>query len=114
MTGRSRRTLSVWLLVLMLSGCAAQSARTRGGYAPAGALTAQPSETSSTDTVLNVIATPIFLAFKAVVCAATVVIAAPGMAITALTDPPGYGYGWQRQGLYEGFAANCGPPYVLY
>jgi hypothetical protein len=60
---------------------------------------------------LAVIGTPFFIVFKAAVCALTTVVAAPGIGITALADPTDQG--WQRRDLEDGFAANCGPPWIL-
>jgi len=112
--GSARRVLSVGLLVLGIAGCATQAARPIGSSGAWGTTPAlpPPSDPSPARTVLNVIATPLFLMLKAAVCATTAVIAVPSTAIAALSDPAGQG--WQRQDLDDGVAANCGPPYVLY
>jgi hypothetical protein len=55
-------------------------------------------------------APPFLLAFKAVVCAGSLVIAAPTAAVIALADGPA------SEGvevLGDGVARNCGPPYIL-
>ncbi len=57
-----------------------------------------------------VIGTPFYLAFKTVVCGASLAIAAPTAAVVALSDTP---YGMGVDTLGDGVAANCGPPYVL-
>ncbi len=57
-----------------------------------------------------VIGTPVYLAFKTVVCGASLVVSAPTAAIIALSDSP-YAMGVDKLG--DGVAANCGPPYVL-
>jgi hypothetical protein len=113
--------------LLLLSGCAAHDVRPiedpgtvagpmlpdpdapatgRGAYA----VPDDPVRTPA-GTVLRVLSSPFYLAFKVVVCAATTVIAVPGTMVTGITDPDGLG--WQRQRLAEGFGANCGPPYWL-
>lgn len=111
--GRGYRVLAIALLVVTLAGCAARSPRpvtTYGSpYEPA-ADTTDPSATAGN--VLSVVTTPLFLAFKAVVCATTLVIAVPVAAVLAVSDPEQQG--WERQSLNEGFATNCGPPYVLF
>ncbi|MGI9437356.1 MAG: hypothetical protein ACR2Q4_21420 [Geminicoccaceae bacterium] len=56
------------------------------------------------------VGTPFYLAFKTVICGASVVVAAPTAAIIALADSP-YSIGVDKLG--DGLAANCGPPYVL-
>ncbi|MGH7319198.1 MAG: hypothetical protein ACRELA_06180 [Candidatus Rokuibacteriota bacterium] len=104
-----KRFVSVGLLALGLAGCAARSARPVESYGTHAE--PSPAERSAAGTILSVIGTPFFLAFKAAVCAATVVIAAPTAAILGLTDRAYEAR--QRQDLDEGFAKNCGPPYVL-
>ncbi len=103
-----KRFVSIGLLALGLAGCAARSARPVEFY---GTHEPLPARRPATSTVLSVIGTPFFFAFKAAVCAATVVIAAPSAAILGLTDQ---GYQTRkREELDEDFAQNCGPPYVL-
>jgi hypothetical protein len=60
--------------------------------------------------ILNVIALPLYIPFKAAVCATTLLFAAPATAVAAVTDPDGTG--WRREVINEGFAANCGPPWL--
>jgi hypothetical protein len=65
---------------------------------------------SATGWAVSIIGTPFALGFKTVVCAATVVVAAPVAGFLALgVDPSGEGY----QALGDGIAQNCGPPYVV-
>ncbi len=112
--GRHPRPLvAVGLLGIALIGCAAQAARPVGRYGNASAAQSASEEPGPTvtSTVLAVLATPVYFAFKAAVCAATAVIATPAMAMASITDPDGRG--WQRQDLAEGFDANCGPPYYI-
>jgi hypothetical protein len=107
------RRLTSWLLLgVMLAGCATAAPRsvTSPYTADVSAPTRQPD--SPAVTVLNVLVTPLYFAFKVAVCGATVAIGAPLTGLAALTDP--YGDGWQRQTLATGFAANCGPPYTLF
>jgi hypothetical protein len=112
---RPGRAAIAGLLILTLTGCAAQTAQMSEGYGPAS--TAPPDqpgarETSVAGRVLGVLVTPLYLGFKAVVCAATVAFVAPATAVAAISDPAGTG--WQRTDLNEGFGHNCGPPYVLW
>jgi hypothetical protein len=117
----------VALCLVLLGGCAAHDVRVvEDPGTPAGPMLAEPAVPESrrgeyavpddpvrtpAGTVLRVISSPFYLVLKAVVCAATTVIAVPGTMVTGITDP--YGEGWQRQRLAEGFGANCGPPYWL-
>jgi hypothetical protein len=114
-SARPGRGAIAGLLVLTLTGCAAQSAQMGEGYRPpATAGTDQPEyrETSAAGRVLGVLVTPLYLGFKAAVCAATVAFVVPATAIASISDPAGTG--WQRTDLNEGFGQNCGPPYVLW
>jgi len=107
------RRLTSWLLLgVMLAGCA--TAAPRSTTSPYTAEVSAPPRQSDSPvvTVLNVLVTPLYFAFKVVVCGATVAIGGPLTGLAALTDP--YGDGWQRQELATGFAANCGPPYTLF
>jgi hypothetical protein len=100
-----RRLLAGTLLGLTLAGCAA--APQPGGY---GTAAPEPVQYTVMTGILNVIALPIYLPFKAAVCATTLIFAAPATAIHAVTDPDGTG--WQRQAVNEAFSANCGPPWL--
>ena len=101
-----RRLLVYGLLLPLLASCATAPPQSAERYEPPAA--APPPELSPMASVLNVIAFPLYLCFKAAVCAATVVLAVPATAVTAVTDPEGTG--WQRHDLAEGFATNCSFP----
>ena len=58
---------------------------------------------------VSIIGTPFAIGFKAVICAASVVVAAPVAGFLAFGDPSGEGY----EALGNGLAQNCGPPYVV-
>ncbi len=58
---------------------------------------------------VSIIGTPFALAFKTVVCGATLVVAAPVAGMLALGSDASEGY----QALGDGIAQNCGPPYVV-
>jgi hypothetical protein len=58
---------------------------------------------------LSVVGTPFVLVFRAVVCAASAVVAGPTAALFAVSDDPRGGFDYLRDGL----AQNCGPPYVV-
>jgi len=112
---RPGRAAIAGLLILTLTGCAAQSAQMSEGYRPASTAAPEdpgPRQTSVAGRVLGVLVTPLYLGFKAVVCAATVAFVVPATAIAAISDP--HGTGWQRTDLNEGFGENCGPPYALW
>lgn len=64
------------------------------------------------DAVLSAVGTPFLLAFKTVVCAASVAVAAPIAGLVALSQPRWYSAEAQHS-LGDGLAQNCGPPYVL-
>ena len=57
-----------------------------------------------------VVGTPFALAFKTVICAASLAIAAPVAGLLVL-DPDPYSEGHAILG--DGIANNCGPPYVV-
>ena len=107
-----RRFVSAGLILLVLAGCAARYSRPAGTTGAYGTSGAEPDpEVSITGMVLSAFATPFYLVFKTVVCAATVVIAVPGAAVLALTDRAFEER--KRQELDEGVARNCGPPYEV-
>jgi hypothetical protein len=114
----ARRSL-VLLLALAATGCASAQppnppaeltpAEARAAAAPAQLEERRPA-TSAGEVAVSVVGTPFLLAFKAVVCAGSLVIAAPSAAVIALGD------GLASEGvevLGEGVARNCGPPYIL-
>ena len=61
------------------------------------------------DWALSVVGTPFVFAFRAVVCAASAVVAGPTAALFAVSDDPRGGFAYLRNGL----ARNCGPPYAV-
>ena len=57
--------------------------------------------------------TPFLIVAKVPVCIVTIAIAAPVGAVSELSDPA-TPFGHElRQGLGDGIAQNCGPPYVV-
>ncbi|MGH7263596.1 MAG: hypothetical protein ACREMB_01925 [Candidatus Rokuibacteriota bacterium] len=108
--GPLHRGLVAALLALALAGCAARS-RPVSAYGTAYEPAAGERAAVARD-VLNVVATPFYVVFKAAVCATTLVLAVPAAAVVSVTDPASES--WQRQNLDEGVAENCGPPWVLF
>lgn len=106
------RIVAGLLLLVILAGCATAPPQPSDASGGALARPPYPAQPDAMRVILNIITTPVFLPLKAVVCAVTTVIAVPATAIAALSDPEGDE--WQRQHITEGFAANCGPPYVLF
>ena len=102
------RKIMVLLLVAALGACATSSdpPAADGGAAPASA---KPGA-SPAGWAVAVVGTPFALAFKTVICAASLAIAAPFAGLLAL-DPGPYGEGHAILG--DGIANNCGPPYVI-
>jgi hypothetical protein len=96
---------------LILAGCATRPAGPTTVSTYGGSDVEPAEEVSVTRAVLNGVATPFYWVFKAVVCATTAVIAIPGAAVLALTEPTFEQR--QREELDEGVARNCGPPYVI-
>jgi hypothetical protein len=108
------------LSLLLLAGCATPApepipgaaskpapgttATAEAAAAPRPALSSRPS-----DWALTVVGTPFVLGFRAVVCTASVVVAAPTAALFAVSEDPRGGFAYLRDGL----AQNCGPPYVV-
>jgi hypothetical protein len=121
----SSKTLVVPLM-LALAACASAPdpavSKAASGAAPASASAeAAPispgagpapakSGASAAGWAVSIVGTPFALGFKTVVCAASLVVAAPIAGVLALgVDPSGEGY----QALGDGIAQNCGPPYVI-
>jgi hypothetical protein len=108
----------ILLLALAAAGCVASrppeattELRPEGTQATvtSPALPQRPA-TNAGEVAVSVVGTPFLLAFKAVVCAGSLVIAAPTAAVIALADGPA------SEGvevLGDGVARNCGPPYIL-
>jgi hypothetical protein len=100
-----RRLVAGALVGVVLAGCATAPTQPAGYY---GAGSSESPQFSVMAGILNALALPLYIPLKIAVCAATIGLAAPATAVTAITDP--YGTGWQRQALAEGFADNCGLP----
>ena len=113
------------LAIVLLAGCATSSpqpaSRATPGPAPDGTYSTGAASvdtspgprptyrTRASDVALSVVGTPFVLGFRAVVCAATAVVAVPAAALFAVSDDPRDGFAYLRYGL----AHNCGPPYAV-
>jgi hypothetical protein len=113
------------LTLLLLAGCASSAPEPVPSAAsmPApGGTTASPTPPSHaaatpryavssrpSDWALAVVGTPFVLGFRAVVCTASVAVAAPIAAVFAVSEDPHGGFDYLRDGLTQ----NCGPPYVV-
>jgi hypothetical protein len=85
---------------LVLGGCAA-TPQPGGSAGSAGAA------------ALTAIGTPFLVALKLPVCALTLVAAGPVGALSEIAEPETpFGHDL-RQGLGDGIAQNCGPPYAV-
>ena len=62
---------------------------------------------------LSIIGTPFLIAFKIPVCAATIAVSAPLAGVSEISGPAAPDGADLRQGLSEGLASNCGPPYAV-
>jgi hypothetical protein len=63
--------------------------------------------------VLAAFGTPFLIVAKIPVCVLTVVVAAPVGAVSEISDPATpFGHDI-RQGLADGIASNCGPPFAV-
>jgi hypothetical protein len=106
-------TRAVLLALALLAGCATATPQPApGGAAPEAApdAAARPAPAPSagpSDWALAVIGTPFVFAFRAVVCTASAVVAAPTAGLLILSEDPRPGLVYLRDGLAE----NCGPPY---
>jgi hypothetical protein len=107
-----------FLIVALLAGCttAAPEPAPRTGAAvplhaaPDAAERFSPvASAGPSDWALAIVGTPFVLAFRAVTCAATAVVAGPTAGLLALTDEREAGLSYLRWGLAE----NCGPPYTV-
>ncbi|MGH6899234.1 MAG: hypothetical protein ACREJ5_22230 [Geminicoccaceae bacterium] len=119
-------TRTALLTLVLLAGCATASPEpapsATSAPAPSASTTASAvpsSEAAATadaavsdrpsDWALTVVGTPFVLAFRAVICTASVVVAGPTAALFAVSDDPRGGFDYLRAGL----AQNCGPPYAV-
>jgi hypothetical protein len=88
------------LMAAALAGCTVQAETTT---TPAG----------GGENVLAAFGSPLLAIAKVPVCVVTIVMAAPVGAVSELSDPATpFGHDL-RQGLSDGIAQNCGPPYVV-
>ena len=120
--GQSRSMIArtAFVILIFLAGCATSSPEpdpgatsaagpapelaSSPGTAPRRAPAARPS-----DWAFAVVGTPFVFGFRAVVCAASAVVAGPAAALFAVSDDPRGGFAYLRHGL----AQNCGPPYAV-
>ena len=116
------RTIVAISFVLILGGCTAYHEKSppshpaslysdRAGYGTDQAIDARGAHgPHAGQWAVAIIGTPVYLAFKTVICGASLVVAAPTAAVIAISDSP-YAMGVDKLG--DGVATNCGPPYVL-
>lgn len=64
------------------------------------------------DAALSVVGTPFLIAFRGVVCVASLAVAAPVAAVAAVV-PERPAYPETQRSLGDGLASNCGPPWVI-
>jgi hypothetical protein len=110
-----KKIIPVAALAALLAGCAGQASEPLlavhgDGTNSVGYHRASHDRPHAGQWAVAAIGTPFYLAFKTVVCASSIVIAAPAAAVIALADSP-YATGVSELG--DGVASNCGPPYVL-
>ena len=111
-----RKAIVLMLSMFIVQGCATGQEKAPSSYS---AGLKRGNGESHTNTGQNphagqwavaIVGTPVYLALKTMICGASLVIAAPAAAVTALSDNP-HAMGVDQLG--DGVAANCGPPYVL-
>lgn len=109
-------TRAAFLSVAFLAGCATAAPEPAPDADATSALEADPdvaevsgpaASAGPSDWALAIVGTPFVFAFRAVVCTATAVVAAPTAGFLALSEDPRPGLLYLRDGL----AQNCGPPY---
>ncbi len=104
-----RRILAMAMIAGALAGCAAPPPP-----GPTAGQNAQPVvQPGGGDQVLAAIGTPFLIVAKVPVCILTLVVAAPAGAVSSITDPDNSLGHELRQGLSDGIAQNCGPPYIV-
>jgi hypothetical protein len=118
------RADAAFLALVLLAGCASSaepvpSAAPAAASPPAATSVARPLyaapaprrvvSTRPSDWALAIVGTPFVFGFRAVVCAASAVVAGPTAALFAVSDDPRGGFDYLRDGL----AQNCGPPYAV-
>jgi hypothetical protein len=92
-------------LAAALCACASAPPPVEGQMAPAPQPRATPGGWA-----VSIVGTPFAVAFKSVVCVASLAIAAPIAGFLAL-DPDPYDDGLEALG--DGVASNCGPPWAI-
>ena len=115
-------TPTAFLALVLLAGCATASPEpvpgARSAAEPALDTASSPGTAAAprrapaarpSDWALAVVGTPFVFGFRAVVCAASAVVAGPTAALFAVSDDPRGGFAYLRDGL----AQNCGPPYAV-
>jgi hypothetical protein len=105
---------AAFLVLVLLAGCASSPEPAPGATSPrssSGTVASSGSGPSSrpSDWALTVVGTPFVFGFRAVVCAASAVVAGPMAALFAVSHDPRGGFAYLRDGL----AQNCGPPYSV-
>jgi uncharacterized protein YceK len=91
---------------LALAGCASTTTPQAGDGDAKAAAPVQGS--SGGNWAVSIVGTPFLLVFRGVVCAGSLVVAAPTSAMLALANSPE-----GLEILSDGIAQNCGGPYVL-
>jgi hypothetical protein len=104
----SRRILVV-PLALALAACATSAAPPPAADAGLRPPHAKPGPTPA-GWAVSIVGTPFALGFKAAVCTASLVIAAPIAGLLTLHPDSSYD---GLEILGDGIANNCGPPYVI-
>lgn len=117
---------TAFLILILLAGCATSSPEPDPGATSAVVPAAGPTPatggpvdiapaprrapaTRPSDWAMTVVGTPFVFGFRALVCTASVIVAAPTAALYAVGDDPRGGFAYLRHGL----AQNCGPPYAV-
>jgi hypothetical protein len=120
------RTIVIIPLALALAACATRAAPPPAADQGPIPLIAEPGPTPAADPgpvpltakpgptpagwAVSIVGTPFALGFKAVLCTASLVIAAPIAGFLTLHPDPSYD---GMEVLGDGIANNCGPPWVI-
>ncbi|HXQ52682.1 MAG TPA: hypothetical protein VN802_16420 [Stellaceae bacterium] len=105
-----RRIVTASLVAAALGACAVAP---EPSPQVSGSPNTPPSSSDGGAAVLAAVGTPILIIGKIPVCILTVVMAAPIGAVSEVSDPnTDFGHRL-RQGLGDGIAQNCGPPYAV-
>ena len=100
------------LALAMLCAAALAACAPRTEADNSNAVQTGPSTPNAGSTLLSIIGTPFYLAFKIPVCAVTLAVSAPTAGASELTGDFADGQDLRRD-LGEGVADNCGPPYAV-